>query len=184
MIITITGKPCSGKGSVSKHICELHNFEYVCTGDMFRQLATKLGYKSILEFQQDTENVVKADKMIDNQIFELGKARINDNIVIDSRLAWHFIPNSFKVFIDIDIDTAALRLVGAKRNSEQTETIEHAKQQLVDRWNSENSRYQMLYKIDNLNMCSYDYIISSKDKSVDEVASEIMNAYLKFMQKA
>ena len=32
MIITITGKPCSGKGTVSKEFCKKYNFEYIGTG--------------------------------------------------------------------------------------------------------------------------------------------------------
>ena len=33
MIITITGKPCSGKGTVSKLFCEKYDFKYICTGE-------------------------------------------------------------------------------------------------------------------------------------------------------
>ena len=53
MIITITGKPCSGKGTVSKEFCKKYNFKYLCTGDMFRELAKQYGYSTVLEFQQN-----------------------------------------------------------------------------------------------------------------------------------
>ena len=43
----------------------------------------------------------EVDKIVDDSIFKLGQTKLNENIVIDSRLAWHFIPNSFKVFIDV-----------------------------------------------------------------------------------
>ena len=52
MIITLTGKPCSGKGTVGKLFCEKYNFEFLSTGQIFRELTAKHKYKSILEFQQ------------------------------------------------------------------------------------------------------------------------------------
>lgn len=183
MIITITGKPCSGKGTVSKLICSEHNFEYVCTGDMFRSLAKKNGYDSILEFQQN-EDVTKIDYEIDNQIAELGRKKANEDILIDSRLAWHFVPKSFKVFIDIDWKTAGERLLNSKRETEQANNLRHAIHTLKNRWKIENKRYKKIYKIDNLNSKNYDFIISSKDLTPNQVADAIMEAYIDFVQNA
>ena len=178
MIITITGKPCSGKGTVSKLFCNKYNFEYVCTGDMFRELAKTYGYDDILEFQKD-EVCKNADEIVDNKTRELGKTSINKNIVVDSRLAWHFIPNSYKVFIDIDWQTAGERLIGAKRNNEQADDITSAIEKLQDRWQEENKRYAELYNTNNLNLKNYDFVISSKNKTPEEVADIIYKNYLK-----
>lgn len=181
MIITITGKPCSGKGTVSKIFCSNYNFEYVCTGDMFRKLAKDYGFDDVLEFQKN--DVCKnADKIVDNQTIELGKTRINDNIVVDSRLAWHFIPDSYKVFIDVDWEVAGKRLVGAKRESEKTTDVKSATEKLIARWKKENSRYLELYGANNLNSKNYDLVISSSNKTPEEIASIIYENYQKFMQ--
>ena len=72
MIITITGKPCSGKGTVSKLFCEKFGFKYICTGDIFREYAKKLGADNILDLQLD-ERVKEIDKLVDNNIYELGQ---------------------------------------------------------------------------------------------------------------
>ena len=85
MIITITGKPCSGKGTVSKVFCKKYNFEYICTGDMFRNLAKSYGYTNVLDFQKD-EICKEADSIVDTQIENLGKQRLDENILIDSSL--------------------------------------------------------------------------------------------------
>ena len=69
MIITITGKPCSGKGTVSKILCDKYNFEYICTGDMFRTLAYSYGYDNILEFQKD-ERIKDVDNDKLNHLYE------------------------------------------------------------------------------------------------------------------
>jgi len=177
MIITITGKPCSGKGTVSKIFCKKYNFEYVCTGDMFRELAKSYGYDDILEFQKD-EVCKNADEIVDNKTSELGKTSIDKNIVVDSRLAWHFIPKSYKVFIDIDWETAGERLINANRSNEQAKDITSAINKLKNRWQEENSRYLELYNTNNLNLNNYNLVISSKNKSPEEVADIIYENYL------
>ena len=76
MIITITGKPCSGKGTVAKEFCKKYNFEYICTGDMFREYAKKLGYDNILTFQEEDPRVKEVDNIVDSSIEQLGKTKI------------------------------------------------------------------------------------------------------------
>ncbi len=182
MIITITGKPCSGKGTAAKLFCDKYNFEYIGTGNMFREYAKQCGY-DILSFQEQNEKIKEIDKLIDNQIFEIGQQKLNSNIVIDSRLAWHFIPNSFKVFIDIDDTTAGKRLLNANRETEKHSNLVEAISSLRTRWNVENTRYQELYSIDNLNFNNYDLIINSKDKTPEEIVEIINKEYLKFINK-
>lgn len=179
MIITITGKPCSGKGTVGKYISKNYNFEYMCTGDMMRAMAKDLGYKDLVEFQ-NSKDVKDVDKTIDSNTKQIGIERINDNIIFDSRLAWHFIPNSFKVFIDIDIDTATERLMGANRENENFANKEDAKKSLMDRWTVENTRYKKIYGVDNTHMENYDLVISSKNKTPEEIGDQIMREYNKF----
>ena len=182
MIITITGKPCSGKGSISKYLCDKYNFEYICTGDMFRKLSKKYGYQNILHFQKAHDKIKEIDKIIDNKIEQIGKTRIDEDIIIDSRLAWHFIPNSFKVFVDIDWDTAADRLLKSNRETENVQSLSSAKQTLIDRWDTENNRYQELYKTDNTNMKNYDLVINS-DQTIENLSEKIYKEYKKFIKK-
>lgn len=182
MIITITGKPCSGKGTVAKELCSKFNFEYIGTGNMFREYAKQRGFDNILTFQEQDKEIKEIDKLIDNKIYELGKTRLNDNIVIDSRLAWHFIPNSFKVFIDIDETTAGERLLSSNRETEQASTLAEAIEKLNSRWKVENDRYQELYQIDNLNLKNYDFVINSKDLTPAEIVDDIYVEYQKFLK--
>lgn len=180
MIITITGKPCSGKGTVAKEFCKKYNFEYICTGDMFRAYAKQFGYDNILTFQEQDERVKQIDKLVDDKIYEIGKTRANENIVIDSRLAWHFVPNSFKVFIDVDEKVAGERLLNANRDTEQTNTIENAVNQLQSRWNIENSRYMELYGVNNLNPKNYNFIVDSSNLTPEQVVEKIQKEYENF----
>ena len=184
MIITITGKPCSGKGTVSKLFCNKYNFKYLCTGDMFRNFAKKYGYSSVLEFQQKYKHINKIDKLVDKQTALIGKKQADENIVIDSRLAWHFIPNSFKVFIDVSWHEATKRLLTANRENEKAENIEQASKDLQSRWQTENDRYSEIYNTNNLNPGNYNLVIQSDNLEPEKIADEIYNEYIKFMQNA
>ena len=183
MIITITGKPCSGKGTAAKEFCKKYNFEYICTGDMFREHAKRLGYDNILTFQEEDPRVKEVDNIVDSSIIKLGKEKINNNIVIDSRLAWHFIPNSFKVFIDVDATIAGKRLLEANRETEKTTSISDAIKQLESRWNVENERYNELYQINNLNLNNYNLVVDSSNLTPLDVAEIIYKEYEKFSNK-
>ncbi len=178
MIITITGKPCSGKGTVAKEFCKKYNFEYMCTGDMFRSYAKQFGYDNILTFQEEDPRIKQIDKLVDDNTLNIGKTRINDNIVIDSRMAWHFIPNSFKVFIDVNDNVAGLRLLNAKRETEKTKTLPEAIDSLKSRWKIENERYVELYKTNNLNLNNYDLIIDSSNLTPEQVMNIIYEKYI------
>ena len=184
MIITITGKPCSGKGTVAKEFCKKYNFEYVCTGDMFREYAKQFGYDNILTFQEEDPRVKQIDKLVDNKIYELGKTKINSNIVIDSRLAWHFIPNSFKVFIDVNSKTAGNRLMQANRETEQAANIKDAIKSLKSRWKIENDRYSELYGVNNLDPKKYDYVIDSSNLAPEQIVEKIHNKLEKLIKKS
>ena len=99
MNITITGNLGSGKSSVAKILRE-RGYEYSSTGNIFRQLAMEKGL-SVEEFNRQVNEAASrgdhsVDKMIDDTTARIGEER--DNVVFDSRLAWHFAPKSFKVF--------------------------------------------------------------------------------------
>lgn len=183
MIITITGKPCSGKGTAAKAFCKQYGFEYVCTGDMFRSIAKEMGYDNILDFQKENPDITKVDKIIDSRTEDLGKTSLDKNIVIDSRLAWNFIPKSFKVFIDVDKKEAAKRLLNANRDTEQINSLEEAQQVLTDRWNTENERYFELYGVNNLNKKNYNYVINSTKLTPEQIIKKIYKKYQKFLKK-
>lgn len=182
MIITITGKPCSGKGTVSKEFCKKYGFEYICTGDMFRSYAQQFGYDDILTFQEEDPRVKQIDNLVDNKIKEIGITRANENILIDSRLAWHFVPKSFKVFIDVDEVNGGKRLMEAKRKTEQTQSLEEAIQKLKNRWQIENERYLELYNINNTNLKNYDLVIDSSNQTPSEIVDIIFKNYTNINQ--
>ncbi len=183
MIISITGKPCSGKSTVALKFAEKHGFELLSMGDVFRKYSLELGVESIAKFNED-ERIKQVDAKVDGYIAEVGKKRADEDIVIVSRTAWFLIPHSFKVFLDIEINEAVNRLIAANRTSEKVQNKREAKKALTDRWNSENKRYQLLYGYDNTNLNNYDLVISTEGKTVDEIVDLIFKNYKKFIKSS
>lgn len=178
MNITITGNLGSGKSSVAKILKE-KGYEYSSTGNIFRQLAMEKGL-SVEEFNKQVNEAASrgdhsVDKMIDDTTTKIGEER--DNVVFDSRLAWHFAPKSFKVFIITDIDEASRRVFNdsLRANSESYESQDACRKALINRQKLETVRYKEIYDIDYYDMSNYNLVIESTNASPDEIAQEILD---------
>lgn len=181
MIITITGKPCSGKSVVIAELMDKHNFSKFSAGEIFRKIATERGI-DVLELNRANDTSI--DKLVDDEIVRQGKENLEKDIIFDSRTAWHFIPESFKVFLDIDSDEQARRLLGSGRTNENINlTHEEAKKALNERWELENNRYRSLYDFDNRDKSNFDFVIDTTNLTVEETAEKIYEEYLKFLKK-
>ena len=178
MNITITGNLGSGKSSVAKILKE-KGFEIVSTGNIFRQLAMEKGL-SVEEFNKQVNEAASkgdrsVDKMIDDMTTKIGEER--DMVVFDSRLAWNFAPNSFKVFVITDIDEASRRVFNdsLRANSESYASQEACKKALINRQKLETVRYKDIYDIDYYDMSNYNLVIESTNALPDVIAQEILD---------
>lgn len=178
MNISITGNLGSGKSSVAKILKE-RGYEIFSTGNIFRQLAMERGV-SVEEFNKQVNEAAKrgdrsVDRMIDDTTTRISEER--DNIVIDSRLAWHFAPKSFKVFLITDIDESSRRVFhdNVRANSESYKSQEECKKALINRQKLETVRYKEIYDIDYYDMSNYNLIIESTNASPEEIAQEILD---------
>ena len=95
-IITIAGKLGSGKSSTSKMVASILSYEHASTGDFMRAMAEERGIK-LDKLSKIAETDDSVDLTIDKYTKELGD---KNNIVIDSRLGFYFISESFKVFLE------------------------------------------------------------------------------------
>jgi cytidylate kinase len=125
------------------------------------------------------ENDPSADHMIDNKTTEVSRVRKNDKILFDSRMAWHFAENSFKVYLYVPIEVSAKRILAdaTRGNVEEYRDIEDAKQKIVARMTSESLRYKEFYGVDNHDLNNYDLIICTSHISPEEAADTIWNEF-------
>lgn len=174
--ITITGDLGSGKSAVSKILCERTGFEYVSTGRIQRQLAQELGLDT-LEMNRRADTDPTIDQRIDGIFVDLGK---NPNgYIVDSRMAWFFLPDSFKVYLQTDVAVAAERILNdPTRKSEEYETKEEAVQKILARKQSENARFLAKYGADCGNLHNFDLVLDTTHRSPERVADLILKAVL------
>lgn len=183
MHISLAGSLGSGKSTLAKIFCPKYGFEHYYTGAIMRALAEERGM-SALEFNQMCENDRSADYMIDNKTTEVSRARKNDKILFDSRMAWHFAESSFKVYLYVPIEVSVKRILAdrSRGNVEEYKDAEDAKAKILARMKSESLRYKEFYGVDNHDLNNYDLILCTSRISPEEAADTIwreFNEYLK-----
>lgn len=174
MHITLTGKPYAGKGETSK-ILEKYGFEVVHMGELYREVAKERGL-DVVELNRLGDTSV--DAMVDKKLVEVAEERKNEDIVFDSRIAWHFLPESYKVFLDVESHVQAKRVMGAKRDSEKpVNSFDEAMKIANERWELENGRYRMLYGIDNLNPQNYNIVVDTSQNTPKQNTLKILKGF-------
>ena len=181
MFITLAGTQGSGKSTLCKIFVEKYGFELIKVSGIMRQLALERGV-SILQMNEIAEKDPNIDKMIDEETTRIANklAFENKNAIFDSRMAWHFVPHSIKVFLTADERTRAERILqdDTRGAVETFEHIDHTIVSIRNRLKLENERYKKVYNVDNLDMSNYDIVLDSTHKSPDELADEVV-AYAK-----
>jgi cytidylate kinase len=176
MIITISGMPGSGKSTVGRLLAKKLGYRFYSIGDLRGKWAVERGM-SIDELNKLGEEEEWTDKKADEYQAEIGKG--DDNIVIDGRISFHFIPGSFKVFLTVDDETGAGRVFGDERSDEKAESAEELKVNLKKRVGSDALRYKKLYNLDFQDERHYDLVIDTTDMKPEEVAERIMESIKK-----
>ncbi len=176
--ITLSGELGSGKSTVANYLIGKMPFKIVSAGLLFRQLAAKHGM-SAKEFNQFIENDPKYDHYVDDTMAELG--RTDEKIIFDSRMAWHFVPSSFKIYLYVDVDTATERIFNdVGRVSESYSDKATARKEIVERRQSEILRYQNFYHCNLDDYSNYDLIVDTSHASRDEVNELVFNSFKAF----
>lgn len=172
MIISISGRPGSGKSTVAKVLARELGFFHASAGDFMREIAAERGV-TILELSRRAERDVAIDHEIDARTARLGEQ--SDDFVIDARLAWYFLPDSIKVFLDVRPEVGASRIFGAGRAAEQ-ENIDLAStiEAVARRTESEVDRYRRYYGVDYLDPRHFDLVVDTSDRDVGGVVDDIL----------
>jgi cytidylate kinase len=180
MKITISGLPGSGKSTVGKALAKKLNLRHFSAGDLQRQIAKERGI-SLLELGRIEEKDRTIDEEVDKRTIELG--RKNDNFVMDARIAWHFIPNSIKIFLTVSLEEGARRIFNDFRPEEkENATVDKVKENIERREKSEQLRYKSYYNIDYADSQNYDIVVDTTKLTPEEVV-DIIAAFAKKQNK-
>lgn len=182
-IITISGKPGSGKSSTADRVAEMLGYSRYSSGDLVRTYIRKKKM-TLAEFNERAEASPSLDHEIDA---ELRKLRDQNDIVIDSRLGFYWIPESFKVYLDLDKDVSIARIYkDASLNSLRSDAGEgksmyDVMEEVDTRIQSERRRYKALYGINPYSHANFDLIIDTSRHSPQTVALTVFDTYKKWL---
>jgi len=180
-IITIAGRAGSGKSSTAKEIASQFNWNHFSSGDFLRAIAKERGI-TITELMKLAETEKEIDYEIDAKLRDL---KTRENLIIDSRLAFHWIPESFKVFLELDPEIASKRMFAdlkSNKNRQATENYrseEEMSDKLKERSKNDIARYKNLYNIDYTDHANFDLVIdtSKSENNLESVVSQIIQKY-------
>ncbi len=177
-IITISGALGSGKSTVMKMLADNLGYKTYSTGNAQRKIALKYGVTT-LELNKMADTNPAIDKEIDGVFSSLQNS--GENYVIDSRLAFHFLPDSFKVKLNVSVDEAAQRVFNDTTRTSETKfkTIEDAKTALINRRALEMTRFISTYGVNIDDEKNFDLVIDTTDKTPEKICSQIINAFKK-----
>ena len=180
MILSISGVPGSGKTSVAKILAQRLGMTFHSMGGLRGKMALERGI-TINELNVQSETDATTDMSVDDYQRELGKKE--DHFVIEGRLSWHFIPHSFKIFLDCDPREAARRIFDAKQHANDMErrdepldaSVEDTERDIAARMASDDLRYAKYYGVNYRDLSQYDLVIdTTKMRGPEETADAIL----------
>ena len=172
--ISLAGDLGSGKSTVSKLLVELLGMEYYSTGTICRAVAAKHGM-SVVEMNVYMETHPELDREIDDGLVALSD--VDKPLLIDSRMAWHFVRDTFRVYLSTEVAVSAARIFGAGRAEEQFASVEETEAQIRRRRDSEKKRYLELYGVNNKDLFNYDLVLDTTYATPAEIADCIACAF-------
>jgi len=151
----------------------------------FVRIITREQKLTLSEFNKLAEEKPEIDHKVDE---ELRKLRDHRDIVIDARLGFYWIPESFKVYLDLDSEVAVARIFKdanmntlRSKSGEGSTTMGTVMDQVEERMRSERTRFKKLYGVNPYSIEHFDLVIDTARHSPQTVALTIFDTYRKWL---
>lgn len=165
--ITLSGFAGSGKSTVGQELSRILNFEFISVGNYSRDFAKKEFGLSINEFQEKCKNDPKIDSLIDEHFQKYCNEK--NNLIIDYRLGFKFIKNSFNVLLKVSNETACNRIREAKRLNEEIDSFK-----INERNELMRKRFIEIYGVDFADENNYHLVVNTDNLNINEIVNLIM----------
>jgi CMP/dCMP kinase len=179
-IIALSGDIGGGKSSVATALQQMTGYEIIGTGAIQRTIAQQRGVTT-LELNKISQTDRSIDDEIDNFVINLGKTR--NQLIIDSRLAWHFIPDAFKVFLSVEPLIGAERVFNASRSDEHNPSLQATLENNAKRQVFEDERFYKLYGIRFREPSNYDLVVDTSYAPPELIAQNIKNHFEQWLRR-
>ncbi|MBQ8726619.1 MAG: cytidylate kinase family protein [Clostridia bacterium] len=172
--ISLAGDLGSGKSTVGAILKDKFNAEIISIGKIQRAMASELNMDTC-EFNKYQETHPEFDKILDGKLADYEEKQ--GNYIFDSRMAWHFVPSAFSVYLACDGKEAAKRVIQANRQDETYTSVDEAYSRLLLRRQREQKRYHDFYNVDITDMSNYQLVVDTTGKTPEEVAEEVISGW-------
>jgi len=179
-LITLSGKPGSGKSSTADSVAEMLGYTRYSLGDYVREETQKRKI-TLGEFNKLAEKDPDIDFKIDEKLRQLREAK---DVVIDARLGFYWIPESFKVYLELSGDLAIARIFKdanmntlRQKSGEGSVSMDDVYDQVEERMQSERVRFKKLYSVNPYSIEHFDLVIDTARHSPQTVALTIFDTY-------
>jgi len=177
MIISFNGDEGSGKSTIAKKVAEAIGYPRYYMGQIFRDMAAKRGL-TLVEYLKLGETDPNIDKEVDDYLLKLAEEQ--SNFIIESRTAWHLIPHSLKIYLEVDEREGAKRIFkelqenNSRNEDKKVDSIEDVLKSNQRRKETDDLRYKKYYGIDIRDPKNYDFVLDTTNLSREEVLDKTM----------
>ncbi len=181
-IITISGTPGSGKSTVAQKLAEKLDAERIYVGAIRRELAREKGI-SLEQLNEygltHPETDVDIDQKIAIQAREAAKKGV---VIVEGRTQFHFIPESFKIFIKVSVEEGARRIwkqvqdekEKKQRNEGEAKSLKDLADDIIKRVENDKKRYKKYYNLDHTLESHYDLVIDTTKITASQATELIL----------
>lgn len=173
MIISLSGALGSGKSTIAQMLADKLGWPRYYMGGLRREAAKKMGL-TLEEYNKLGESDPKTDLEVDEK-YQRQLAETVPNFIIEGRTAWYFLPESLKIYLDVDREEGAKRIfANLQQKNDRNEARNLANWQDVlennlKRVESDRARYSKYYGIDVYDTSHYDFCFDTTGVPPKEV---------------
>lgn len=145
---------------------------------MVRSILKQKGM-TLEKYNTEAEDDHDLDALVDERLRAL---REMEDIVVDSRLGFYWLPESFKVYLDLDLSVATARIYkdtvsNSRRSGEDANSLDEVARMVEKRVTSERNRFKAMYNVDPYNLTHFDLVIDTSNHSPQTVALTVFDTY-------
>jgi CMP/dCMP kinase len=177
-LLSVTGDLGSGKSTVASELEHRWGVKRYYAGGFFREIALQRGL-TISEITNLAKYGPEVDYEVDAKFKTLADS--GEDAIGEGRMAWHCLPQSFKIKLNVCPEIAAQRIFRDKmRKAEHVDDPAQILASIIARQSNDTSRYKEIYGVDIQNDNNFDLVIDTGNVSPIEVADLVDRLTSKF----